>query len=41
MKNKTLKIMAIVILTIISTLLITSNVLATGLETEIDRKSVV
>ena len=35
MKNKTLKIMAIVILTIISTLLITSNVLATGLETEI------
>lgn len=29
MKNKTLKIMAIVILTIISTLLITSNVLAT------------
>lgn len=30
MKNKTLKIMAIVILTIISTLLITSNVLATG-----------
>lgn len=37
MKNKTLKIMAIVILTIISTLLITSNVLATGtgLDTEI------
>lgn len=38
MKNKTLKIMAIVILTIISTLLITSNVLATGgagLNTEI------
>lgn len=35
MKNKTLKIMAIVILTIISTLLITSNVLAIGLETEI------
>ena len=31
MKNKTLKIMAIVILTIISTLLITSNVLAAGL----------
>lgn len=35
MKNKTLKIMAIVILTIISTLLITSNVLANGLDTEI------
>ena len=35
MKNKTLKIMAIVILTIISTLLITSNVLATGLDTQI------
>lgn len=35
MKNKTLKIMAIVILTIISTLLITSNVLAMGLNTEI------
>lgn len=31
MKNKTLKIMTIVILTIISLLLITSNVLATGL----------
>ena len=35
MKNKTLKIMAIVIVTIISTLLITSNVLANGLDTEI------
>lgn len=34
MKNKTLKIMAIVILTIISTLLITSNVLATEEEEE-------
>ena len=38
MKNKTLKIMTIVILTIISTLLITSNVLAAGLNAVITPK---